>query len=179
MIMNTSLYELCSSGRKSAPSDFVVKLEPTHVGCYNSRVDGAWARTRVAALALSCCFVFSASGAGSDRVTLVRTPEGGIQPQAAVDSRGTVHLIYYKGGNMKGDVFHVRQPPGQTEFSKPIQVNTRPGSAMAAGTIRGLEHDSLEAEFLGAQGGGKPRRSSSNDDDVGLCHERSLPVCSV
>ena len=139
MIMNTSLYELCSSGRKSAPSDFVVKLEPTHVGCYNSRVDGAWARTRVAALALSCCFVFSASGAGSDRVTLVRTPEGGIQPQAAVDSRGTVHLIYYKGGNMKGDVFHVRQPPGQTEFSKPIQVNTRPGSAMAAGTIRGAQ----------------------------------------
>ncbi len=28
---------------------------------------------------------------------------GGIQPQAAVDSRGTVHLIYYKGDNTKGD----------------------------------------------------------------------------
>jgi hypothetical protein len=32
--------------------------------------------------------------AESKRVALVRTPNGGIQPQAAVDNQGVVHLIY-------------------------------------------------------------------------------------
>jgi len=39
------------------------------------------------------------------RVTLLRTPDGGIQPQAAVDSRGMVHLIYFKGEADGGNVF--------------------------------------------------------------------------
>src|SRR5258706_5532975 len=30
------------------------------------------------------------------KVTLVRCPDGGVQPQAAVDSLGKVHLIYLK-----------------------------------------------------------------------------------
>ena len=92
------------------------------------------------ALAISCCCLgISATAAGSDRVTLLRTPDGGIQPQAAADSRGTIHLIYYKGDNMKGDVFYVRQQPRQEGFSKPLQVNSKPGSAMAGGTIRGAQ----------------------------------------
>ena len=101
---------------------------------------GARTRSRVWALVLSCCCLgLSATAAVSERVTLLRTPDGGIQPQAAVDSRGTVHLIYYKGDNMNGDMLHVRQQPGQESFSKPIQVNSKPGSAMAAGTIRGAQ----------------------------------------
>ncbi len=79
------------------------------------------------------------SAAESGRVTLIRTPDGGIQPQAAVDSRGVVHLIYYKGEGKGGDIFHVRQAPGQKTFSKPIQVNSQPKSAMAVGTIRGAQ----------------------------------------
>ena len=100
----------------------------------------ALARSTVWALAISCCCLgISATAAGSDRVTLLRTPDGGIQPQAAADSRGTIHLIYYKGDNMKGDVFYVRQQPRQEGFSKPLQVNSKPGSAMAGGTIRGAQ----------------------------------------
>src|SRR5207253_208395 len=30
-------------------------------------------------------------------VTLLRVPNGGIQPQAITDARGTLHLIYIKG----------------------------------------------------------------------------------
>ena len=30
-------------------------------------------------------------------VRLLRVPNGGIQPQAAVDGKGTIHLIYFKG----------------------------------------------------------------------------------
>jgi hypothetical protein len=73
------------------------------------------------------------------RVKQVRTPDAGIQPQAAVDNQGVVHLIYYKGEPRGGDIFYVRQQPGQENFSKPIQVNSQAGSAMAAGTIRGAQ----------------------------------------
>src|SRR6266852_8698232 len=79
---------------------------------------------------------FSLSAAAPS-VSLVRTPDGGIQPQAAVDGHGVVHLIYYKGNAGGGDIFYVRQQPGQETFSKPIQVNSQPRNAMSAGTIRG------------------------------------------
>lgn len=36
---------------------------------------------------------FALTAAESGRVKLVRTPDDGIQPQAAVDSQGAVHLI--------------------------------------------------------------------------------------
>ena len=86
-----------------------------------------------------CAFSFCATAAEPARVTLVRTPDGGIQPQAALDRQGVVHLIYYKGDARNGDIFYVRQQSGQEKFSKPIQVNTHPGSATAAGTIRGAQ----------------------------------------
>lgn len=77
--------------------------------------------------------------ASSERVTLVRTPDGGIQPQAAVDRNGVVHLIYYKGDPGGGDIFYARRPPGQIGFSRPLKVNGHLGTAMAMGTIRGAQ----------------------------------------
>ena len=71
------------------------------------------------------------------KVTLARTPNGGIQPQAAVDAKGFVHLIYFKGEPKAGDIFYGRQPLGAEKFSEPIQVNRQAGSAIAIGTIRG------------------------------------------
>ena len=75
----------------------------------------------------------------ASQVHLVRTPDNGIQPQAAVDSKGVVHLIYLKGESNAEDIFYVRREPGQSDYSKPIQVNTRPHTAMAMGTIRGAQ----------------------------------------
>jgi hypothetical protein len=100
-------------------------------------------------LARSLCwlFTFVASGltpyaslrAASNRVTLIRTPDGGIQPQAVVDARGIVHLIYYKGESGGGDLFYGRRPPGEKAFSQSVRVNTSSKSAIAAGTIRGAQ----------------------------------------
>jgi hypothetical protein len=73
------------------------------------------------------------------QVKLVHTPDGGIQPQAAIDREGIIHLIYYKGDAQNGDLFYVRQQPGTDTFSKPIQVNHQSGSASAVGTIRGAQ----------------------------------------
>jgi hypothetical protein len=77
--------------------------------------------------------------AEAPKVSLLRTPNGGIQPQAAVDQQGTVHLIYYKGDAGGGNVFYVHRKPNESEFSKAIQVNSQAGSAIAAGSIRGAQ----------------------------------------
>jgi hypothetical protein len=77
------------------------------------------------------------AAARQDRVAVIATPEGGIQPQAVADDAGVIHLIYFKGDPGGGDLFYVRSKPGTTEFSKPLRVNSQPGSAIAIGTIRG------------------------------------------
>src|SRR5580765_7211653 len=73
------------------------------------------------------------------KVTTLRTPENGIQPQAAVDAQGVVHLIYFKGDPKGGDIFYTRRERGQREFSKAIQVNSHARTAIAIGTIRGAQ----------------------------------------
>jgi len=73
------------------------------------------------------------------KIALLRTPDGGIQPQALVDAKGVVHLIYFKGEAKGGDVFYVRQQPGSETFSEAIRVNSKPATAIATGTIRGAQ----------------------------------------
>lgn len=69
----------------------------------------------------------------------MKTPDGGIQPQAVTDDRGAVHLIYFKGDPAGGDVFYAHKAPGEKSFSTPYQVNTQKGSVIAIGTIRGAQ----------------------------------------
>ncbi len=76
--------------------------------------------------------------ATASKVTLLRTPDGGIQPQAALDAKGVAHLIYFKGDPMAGDVFYARGA-GDGQWSKPLRVNSQVGSAIATGTIRGAQ----------------------------------------
>jgi len=88
--------------------------------------------------------VISGWGVGHPRVvreevTLMRTPDGGIQPQVAVDQKGFLHVIYFKGDPGNGDIYYVRKAPGAAEFSKPIRVNSGPGSAIAIGSVRGAQ----------------------------------------
>ena len=73
----------------------------------------------------------------SRTVTLVRVPNGGIQPQAVLDSGRTLHLLYFAGAPAAGDLFYVTSTDFGRTFSKPLRVNSQPGSAIATGTIRG------------------------------------------
>lgn len=77
--------------------------------------------------------------ATAEKVNLIRTPNGGLQPQAVMDERGTLHLIYLAGEPGASDVFYVRRAKGQAGFSTPLRVNSQPGSAVAIGTIRGAQ----------------------------------------
>ena len=120
-------------------------------------------------LALAALGASGAPQAGAPRphVELRRTPDGGIQPQAVVE-RGTLHLIYYKGDPRHGDVHYVASKDDGKTFTKPLRVNTRPGSAIAAGNIRGAhlavsESGRVHVAWMGshqsepkASGGGAP-----------------------
>src|SRR5205807_3551650 len=77
-----------------------------------------------------------AGRAASDKVTVLRVPNHGIQPQALTDGTDIVHLIYFAGEPSGGDIFYVRSKDGD-HFSHPLRVNSRPGSAIATGNVRG------------------------------------------
>jgi hypothetical protein len=70
-------------------------------------------------------------------VTLVRVPGNGIQPEAVVDRRGVLHVLYFAGEARGGNLFYVRSSDSGVTFSSPIRVNSQEGSAIATGTIRG------------------------------------------
>lgn len=75
------------------------------------------------------------SAATSQAVLLARVPDGGIQPQVAVDAQGHVHLLYFKGHADSGDLYYTVASAGP--FAKAIRVNSQSGSAMATGNMRG------------------------------------------
>lgn len=88
---------------------------------------------------LTMVLLQGAPGFGGDdsAVTTIRVPDWGLQPQAAVDARGRLHLIYFKGEPLHGDVFYVHSDDGARTFSRPVRVNSQPGSVIAIGTVRG------------------------------------------
>jgi hypothetical protein len=76
-------------------------------------------------------------GRDSGRVRVIETPDGGIQPQAAIDDQGVLHLVYFRGQPAGGDLLYARLEPGEERFSRPVEVNSQHGAAVAIGTIRG------------------------------------------
>src|SRR5438132_14049839 len=73
--------------------------------------------------------------ADTKEVRLVKTPDGGIQPQAVVDSHGAVDLLYFKGNADSGDLFYVRLDSAPTSSAEPLRVNNPPGTGGALRTI--------------------------------------------
>lgn len=118
----------------------------------------------ITAALMACASLFGAivSSPEAPPVSLVRLPEGGIQPQAVADDSGNVHVLYYTGAPAGGDLFYSRLE-GST-FSEPIRVNTIAGSAIAAGSVRGGQmalgrNGRVHVAWNGAKGAGE---SASN-----------------
>src|SRR5687767_12262582 len=86
---------------------------------------------------IGACVVLWSAVVGAQSVRVMRLPEGGVQPQVAVDERGGVHVVYLAGDPMATDVYYVRVADDGQGFSKPMRVNSQPGSAIAAGSVRG------------------------------------------
>src|SRR5215471_8698178 len=81
---------------------------------------------------------FASDESNQGNVRFCRVPASGIQPQAAIDSQGTLHIVYYTGDPYHGDLFYARSEDGGTSFPPPLPVN-QGSSAIAAGTIRGAQ----------------------------------------
>jgi len=87
-------------------------------------------------LALAAICGGSAARIATPPVGLIRVPNAGIQPQV-VEQDGIVHLLYFTGDPGGGDLNYVRSLDYGRSFSKPIRVNSQPGSAIATGNVRG------------------------------------------
>jgi hypothetical protein len=88
-------------------------------------------------MALACSAAARPTATKDVDVTLLRVPNGGIQPEAVVDKYGTLHLLYFSGEPRAGNLFYVRSTDNGSTFSKRVRVNSQEGSAIATGTIRG------------------------------------------
>src|SRR5438067_6899265 len=66
---------------------------------------------------LSLSFSARSAMTSNVAVALVRVPQGGIQPEAAVDSHGTLHLLYFAGEPRGGNLFYVRSTDYGRTFS--------------------------------------------------------------
>ena len=89
--------------------------------------------------ALSVNLIVVGNLIAAGKVTLLRVPDGGVQPRTAADTTGKIHLVYLKGDPKACDVFYATKEAGRTNFLKPLSVNTQPGSAIAVGTVRGAD----------------------------------------
>jgi len=51
-------------------------------------------------------------------VTVRRVPDAGVQPQAAADPHGAVHLVYFRGEPAHGDAFYIYSRDGGSTFPR-------------------------------------------------------------
>ena len=99
-----------------------------------------WALTVANWLILTGTILASGTAGAAERaprVTTLRTPEGGIQPQATAGRDGTLHLIYYLGDPRHGNLYYATLAPKGDDFSQPLPVNRHADSAVAIGNVRG------------------------------------------
>ncbi len=80
--------------------------------------------------------LFSTLPLAAAPVTDARVPEGGIQPQLAIQGQN-LHLIYFKGDVNAGDIFYTHSTDEGVTWSKPLRVNSQAASVIAIGTVRG------------------------------------------
>jgi hypothetical protein len=154
-----------------------------------------WPRSLIAGAAL--LFFAAALGVGCrptttalaepSRVEVIKTPNGGIQPQAVLDGAGTAHLVYLKGDPKACEVLYQRRAAGQSSWSEPLRVNSQSGSALAVGTIRGAHlavgkanrvhvvwYGSAQAGVKGPGGGAPLLFSRLNDAGIAFEPQRNL-----
>jgi len=95
----------------------------------------------VAALAAGAGMPVSHAATAAPRVSVVPTPAGGIQPQAVVDDRGIIHIVYFTGEPGGGDLYYAEltSAADRVRAAASVRVNSVAGSALATGSVRGAQ----------------------------------------
>lgn len=115
--------------------------------------------------------------ASPERVRIGRVPEGGLQPQVAIDDRGTLHLVYYTGDPHQGNLFYVNSTDGPLSASRSGRI-----SLMCSATYW-LSRPQKSTFFAPNAPFGKRPRSSTQSSIRARCRLGShgttttLPVC--
>src|ERR1700730_4186156 len=89
-----------------------------------------WAATTASIMALALIVSPTRAAKRNEAVqpvSMIRVPNGGIQPQTAIDDKGVLHMLYFSGDAAHGDLYYVRSRDGGATFSVPIKVNSHPG----------------------------------------------------
>ena len=108
--------------------------------------------------------LFAGTLFATPKVSLIRLPMHGKQPQVVTDAKGVGHIVFLSGKERSTDVFYMTRSNGK--FSKPMKVNAIAGSAVAMGTIRGPhialgKYGRVHIAWNGSQaGGGAPHHGS-------------------
>ena len=58
-------------------------------------------------------------------------------PRAVIDAAGVVHVVYFEGVMSGGELLHVARAPGAPDWTRPVQVNSQPRSAVGMGPMDG------------------------------------------
>ncbi len=132
-------------------------------------------------------FLFIASARAGVQVTVLATPNGGIEPQAVVAKDGAVHLLYFTGDPAKGELYWVRGAPDRKDpavFSTPLRVNDVSGTAAATGTIRGGQmalgkNGRVHVAWNGSGRAGAAGMMYSRLDDTGAAFEPARDLMQV
>ncbi len=89
--------------------------------------------------ARSACYLVLAGyvGIAVAEVTILTTPDGGLQPRLVTDRSDTVHLLYFKKSSDKtdaseGNLFYSSWNQLRKEFGQPVQVSTVPFDLQAS-----------------------------------------------
>jgi hypothetical protein len=69
----------------------------------------------------------------ADTVRVVQTPRDGEVPDAEVDASGAIHIAFVKGE----DAYYAKSDDGGKSFSKPLRINSVPGTVHPANMFRG------------------------------------------
>ncbi len=88
---------------------------------------------------LAVALAVSLAAADPSGVIAERVPDSGLQPRVAVGSDGTVHLAYLRGDPKAADAVVRHRAAGASDWSAPVVVNSQSGSALAIGTVRGVQ----------------------------------------
>jgi hypothetical protein len=87
----------------------------------------------VLALLLVGALAVPIPAATTPSVVVVPPPDGGEVPDAAIDSQGRIHLVYVKGN----DAYYVTSGDQGRTLSRPLRVNSEPGTVHPAEMYRG------------------------------------------
>src|SRR5438046_9138140 len=69
------------------------------------------------------------------KITVLRTPRGGLQPQTMLDPDGVLHMVHLKGDPSAGDIEWVSRRTSEEDFCTARCVTRQPRGPGRVGTL--------------------------------------------